>query len=117
MSCSHEDLVSICKEYGISTIQKNRFIQAIQKLPNAQSIKKEEKAKLILIRPNEQEIIDKMDSLSTHLTQTLTVIQNTRKNNIDKMNSAKLMIEQRCAEMIKRINTLKRQEINKVEQL
>ena len=32
LKCSNVDLTEICKEYHISTIQKNRFIEAIENL-------------------------------------------------------------------------------------
>ena len=98
--CTRTDLIELCKQYSITTIQKNRFIEAIENLDS-----------------EKQERISILNDLTSSITQTMKDIENTNTRNATAINQAKETIKHRCAQLRNYIKTVEDQSIARVKQV
>lgn len=90
LDCSESDLTALCNDYNIKTVQKNRFVKAIKKLPNSNANNKN-KPSFVFLTTNEQNNINKLSKLSTAtrdiIAKTNEISDNSQANVTDSKNT------------------------------
>ena len=113
--CSQVDLSQLCHEYGVSVIQKNRFIAAIKSLPNAQcSNETKQNTPFVFLTTEEQNTINKFDSLKHQTKQAIENAKQISLKNETILKQRQQMINQTCDKLIKLINDQRNNAIVKV---
>ena len=96
IECTKDDLLQICTDYGIKAIQKNRFIKAIQKLPNSMAVNDNNnensrvmnsnrmlgKKEFVLINASEQETLSKLENLTQFVTESIKNINEIQEKTV-----------------------------------
>ena len=75
IKCTRNDLVDLCKEYNITTIQKNRFIEAIENLHDGDAKEVKPLSQNFGKASKEQEKINMLNDLTRRITDTMKDIK------------------------------------------
>ena len=110
LECNETELKDVLSEYGIKTVQKNRFVKAIKKLPNSkmnvkdantQEESKTSSADLVnsggaispmsqkILSDSERLMIDEFSTTSDKLTNFIIEFKQIQKHNSNTFNAAK----------------------------
>lgn len=94
LDCDENDLKDILNDYNIKTVQKNRFIKAIKKLPKSKmNVIKPQKELVFIVNKEHQNQLKNFVKISDFCSQTINDLKNSRTNNKDTIDRAKKQVK------------------------
>ena len=117
LDCTESDLKDICKEYGIKTVQRNRLINGIKKLPNSKANQSNDKSAhtFVLLTTQEQRGIDELAQISSQMKKYIDEIKTTCDINEKTAEKAKTDIVVLFCHVRKRMDNLEKKMIQQVK--
>ena len=119
LDCTESDLKDICKEYGIKTVQRNRLINGIKKLPNskANDAKSNDKSShtFVLLTTQEQQNIDTLAKMSTSMKERINEIKKACDISDKSAEKSKSEIAALFIQVRERMNNLEKRVMKQVE--